>query len=237
MQYHKIKMQRQEIACCWCLTLDFFHITQNMGDEETSHLENRPQVSSPVAPMVPVAEEHRRLFGYRPPNNSRATAPALGTENSLHLSVMQWQHRQGSHKHTYSEYTEKKHLCVWKKKQPLPLQLLRRYRWFWPGSKRKAYSFSKEVTASMCTRKFEAFPTLETAGGYEIPRTGERGNRQLMVLSIPPGGYTVLYLKATTASAKRYKRPLRRTKCLHTFIRTGANAGGCFSFSCQILQR
>lgn len=47
----------------------------------------------------------------------------------------------------------------------------------------------------MCTRKFEAFPTLETAGGYEIPRTGERGNRQLMVLSIPPGGYTVLYLK------------------------------------------
>ena len=62
----------------------------------------------------------------------------------------------------------------------------------------------------MCTRKFEAFPTLETAGGCEIPRTGERGNRQLMVLSIPPGGYTVLYLKATTASAKGYKRPLQK---------------------------
>ena len=45
-----------------------------MGDEETSRLENRPQVSSPVAPMVPVAEEHRRLFGYRPPNNSRASS-------------------------------------------------------------------------------------------------------------------------------------------------------------------
>ena len=48
-----------------------------MGDEETSHLENRLQVSSPVAPMapvVPVAEEHRRLFGYRPPNNSRANS-------------------------------------------------------------------------------------------------------------------------------------------------------------------
>lgn len=74
MQYHKIKMQRQEIACCWCLTLDFFHITYNMGDEETSRLKNRPQVSSPVAPMVPVAEEHGRLFGYRPPNNSRASS-------------------------------------------------------------------------------------------------------------------------------------------------------------------
>ena len=45
-----------------------------MGDEETSRLKNRPQVSSPVAPMVPVAEEHRRLFGYRPPNNSRASS-------------------------------------------------------------------------------------------------------------------------------------------------------------------
>ena len=48
-----------------------------MGDEETSCLENRPQVSSPVAPMapvVPVAEEHRRQFGYRPPNNSRASS-------------------------------------------------------------------------------------------------------------------------------------------------------------------
>ena len=108
-----------------------------------------------------------------------------------------------------------KHLCVWKKKQPLPLQLLRRYGWFWPGSKRKAYSFSKEVTASMCTRKFEVFPTLETAGGYEILRTGERGNRHLMVLSLPPGGYTVLYLKATTASLRGIKGPFRRTKCLH----------------------
>lgn len=60
-----------------------------MGDEETknllkscaenllnavSRLANRPQVSSPVAPVVPVAEEHRRLFGYRQPNNSRASS-------------------------------------------------------------------------------------------------------------------------------------------------------------------
>ena len=62
----------------------------------------------------------------------------------------------------------------------------------------------------MCTRKFEAFPTLKTLGGYEILRTGERGNRQLMVLSLPPGGYTVLFLKATTASAKGYKRPFQK---------------------------
>jgi len=63
-----------------------------MGDEETknllkscaenlltvvSHHENRPQVSSPVttvAPVVPVVEEHSRLFGSRPPNNSHVSS-------------------------------------------------------------------------------------------------------------------------------------------------------------------
>ena len=63
-----------------------------MGDEETKNLlkscaenllnvvsrhENRPQVSSPVTtvtPVVPVVEEHSRLFGYRPPNNSHVSS-------------------------------------------------------------------------------------------------------------------------------------------------------------------
>ena len=116
---------------------------------------------------------------------------------------------RGSHKHTYSAYTDK-NICVWKKKQPLPLQLLRRYRWFWPGSKRKAYSFSKEVTASMCTRKIWGFSNSVNCRRVRNSENRWKGNRQLMVLSIPPGGYTVLYLKATTASAKGYKRPLQK---------------------------
>ncbi len=51
---------------------------------------------------------------------------------------------------------------------------------------------------------------LENAGGCEILRTSERGNRQLMVVSMPAGGYTVPYLKATIASAKGYIRPLQK---------------------------
>ena len=80
------------------------------------------------------------------------------------------------------------------------------------GVEEKRIFFFKGGNSQHVHEKIEAFPTLETAGGYEIPRTGERGNRQLMVLSIPPGGYTVLYLKATTASAKRYKRPLQKNQ-------------------------
>ena len=36
------------------------------------------------------------------------------------------------------------------------------------------------------------------------------GNRQPVVLSIPPGGYTVWYLKLTLGSAKGYLRPLQK---------------------------
>ena len=80
------------------------------------------------------------------------------------------------------------------------------------GLKEKSICFSKGGNSQHVHEKIlEAFPILGTAGGYEILRTGERGNRQLMVLSIPPGGYTVPYLKATIASAKGYIRPLRRT--------------------------
>ena len=55
-----------------------------------------------------------------------------------------------------------------------------------------------------------AFPQLQEGGGYEILRTGDRGNRSLIVLEIPPGGYSVNYLKSTLGSAKAYLRPLQK---------------------------
>ena len=88
----------------------------------------------------------------------------------------------------------------------------------------------------------EAFPILETAGGYEILGTGERGNRQLMVISMPPVGYTVLYLKATIASAKGYIRPLQNNPVFTPSPEQEQMQVGVFlppsifSFSCQILQ-
>lgn len=70
-------------------------------------------------------------------------------------------------------------------------------------------SFSKGENRQHVHEKIlEVFPVLETAEGYEILRTGERGNWQLMALSMRRGGYTVPYLKATIASANGYIRPL-----------------------------
>ena len=78
------------------------------------------------------------------------------------------------------------------------------------GLEERSICFSKGGNSHHVHKKIlEAFPILETAGGYEILRTGEGGNRQLM-LSILPGGYTVPYLKATIASAKGYIRPLQK---------------------------
>ena len=88
----------------------------------------------------------------------------------------------------------------------------------------------------------EAFPILENAGGYEILRTGERGNRQLMVISMPPGGYTVPYLKATIASAKGYIRPLQKDLVFlpspgQEQMQVGVFLPpSIFSFVCEILQ-
>ena len=79
------------------------------------------------------------------------------------------------------------------------------------GLQEERICFSKGGNSQHVHQKIlEAFLILENAGGYDILRTGERGDCQLMVLSIPPGGYTVPYLTATIASAKRYTRSFSR---------------------------
>jgi hypothetical protein len=79
------------------------------------------------------------------------------------------------------------------------------------GLEEQTITFTKSGNSDHVHQKIlEAFPMLAEVGGYEILRTGERSSRQLMVISIPPGGYTVQYLKSTIASAKGYIRPLQR---------------------------
>jgi hypothetical protein len=79
------------------------------------------------------------------------------------------------------------------------------------GLEEQTITFTKSGNSDHVHQKIlEAFPMLAEVGGYEILRTGERSSRQLMVVSIPTGGYTVQYLKSTIASAKGYIRPLQR---------------------------
>lgn len=236
-----------------------------MGDEETknllkscaenllnavSRLENRPQVSSsvtpvaavvPVAPVVPVVEEHRRLFGYRPPNNSRASTsskngkqPApkrriVATSTGDHISIPV--------RNTWT----RTFVCLEKRNATTAPSTFEKVSMALAGLEEKSICFSKGGNSQHVHEKIlEAFPILETAGGYEILRTGERGSRQLMVLSIPPGGYTVPYLKATIASAKGYIRPLQKdlvfTPSEQEQMQVGIFLSPFNFFSCQIVQ-
>lgn len=89
------------------------------------------------------------------------------------------------------------------------------------GLEEQTVCFTKGGNSEHVHQKIiEAFPMLSDVGGYEILRTGERGNRQLMLIGIPPGGYTVAYLKSTIASAKGYIRPLQRDIPLNAAIIT-----------------
>jgi len=97
------------------------------------------------------------------------------------------------------------------------------------GLEEKSICFAKGGNSQHVHEKMlEAFPILENAGGYEILRTGERGNRQLMVLSMPPGRYTVPYLKVTIASARGYIRPLQKDLVFSPSEQEQMQVGVCF---------
>lgn len=152
-----------------------------MGDEETknllktcaenllnavSQLENRPQGSSHVAPMapaapvapavagLPVVEEHRRLFGFRPPNNSRAsTSSRSGKQPAPKRRMVATSTGEQISIPVRNTWT-RTFVCLEKKMQQLPLQPLRRCPWLWLVSKKKVFALQKVATASMYTKKF-----------------------------------------------------------------------------------
>lgn len=227
-----------------------------MGDEETknllktcaenllnavSQLENRPQGSSHVAPMAPVApvapeaaglpvvEEHRRLFGFRPPNNSRAsTSSRSGKQPAPKRRMVATSTGEQISIPVRNTWT-RTFVCLEKKNATTPPSAFEKVSMALAGLEEKSICFAKGGNSQHVHEKIlEAFPILENAGGYEILRTGERGNRQLMVLSMPPGGYTVPYLKATIASAKGYIRPLQKDLVFSPSEQEQMQVGACF---------
>ncbi|CAB3999587.1 PREDICTED: uncharacterized protein LOC107356592 [Paramuricea clavata] len=102
-------------------------------------------------------------------------------------------------------------MCLTKRNAVTPPSTMDKMNMALAGLEEQTITFTKSGNSDHVHQKIlQAFPMLAEVGGYEILRTGERSSRQLMVISIPPVGYTVLYLKSTIASAKGYIRPLQR---------------------------
>lgn len=216
-----------------------------------SRLENRSQDQNEQVPAAAssssVSDEHRRLFGYRPPSStSRAASSSRGnsqgnSRGSTSTSVIS---RQGAPKRRVITTATGQRVAIpvsntWtrtfvylqKKNAVNAPSMVDKVNMAMAGLEEKNICFTKGGNSDHVHLKIlEAFPMLEEAGGYEILRTGERGNRLLMVLSIPPGGYTVVYLKATIASAKGYLRPLQKDLVFHsaTTEQYQTQVGGCF---------
>ena len=222
-----------------------------MGEEETknllktcaenllnavSQLESRPQGSSNVAPVAsaaPVApptvvEEHRRLFGYRAPNNSRASSSTKSGKQPAPKRCMVTTSTGEKLSIPVRNTWTRTFVCLEKKNATTPPSAFEKVSMALAGLEEKSICFSKGGNSQHVHEKIlEAFPILEEAGGYEILRTGERGNRQLMVVSMPPGGYNVPYLKATIASAKGYIRPLQKDLVFSPSDQEQLQVGAC----------
>ncbi len=56
---------------------------------------------------------------------------------------------------------------------------------------------------------FDNYPKLANGGGYELLRQGV--SKQLDVISVPQGGYTVEYISSVVHGAKVYIRLLQKT--------------------------
>ena len=151
------------------------------------------------------AEEHRSLFGYRPPcattgrNKPPQKRKMVTTSTGENISVPV--------RNTWT----RTFVCLTKRNAITPPTTVDKMNTALAGLVEQNISFTKNGNSDHVHQKImEAFPVLAEGGGYEILRAGQRGAWQLMVIAIPPGGYTVTYLKSTINSAKGYVRPLQR---------------------------
>lgn len=67
------------------------------------------------------------------------------------------------------------------------------------------YGLSDELIDDL----LDYYPKLSGGGGFELLRQGV--GKQLEVIPIPPGGYSVEYLQSVVHSAKVYIRPLQKS--------------------------
>ena len=136
-----------------------------------------------------VQEEHRCLFGYRPPapRSSVQSQPASKKNGQPILVKDTWTHSFVRLSQTCDDRTPS---CNEKAKLSMA------------GLGEKRIMFDKNGKWPHINQKLlEAFPKLKDGGGYELLRA-EDSRKTLILLPCPPGGYTITYLKSVLNQAK-----------------------------------
>lgn len=170
----------------------------------TPHLVRPAQV--PITTRPTASEEHRSLFGHKPPSNSKSNHRQPPSKRKMVTSA-NGEHVSIPVRNTWS----RPFVCLPKRNATTAPTATEKVSMALAGLDDRTICFTKGGNSEHVHKKIlEAFPMLADVGGYQILRTGEHSNRQLMVLAIPPGGYTVAYLKSTIGTAKGYLRPYQK---------------------------
>lgn len=181
-------------------------------------------ISIPVAPHVPAAlgvqtptsssalEEHRRLFGYRPPAaTSRSRQSHVSRAASANYTSVRNITTPYSKKILKKNTFTKAFVCLSKVNQRSPPNAAERIRLSLAGLGEQKVTFLKNGNSSHVHEKLlETFPSLLAGGGYEILRTSDGNSKILIDVPCPPMGYDVNFLRSALGQAKGFLRPLQQ---------------------------
>ena len=147
-------------------------------------------------------EEHNRIFGYKPPTT-------VSRNRSGKRSATPGGSRPKYFKH--SSTWSRQFICLSEKGHNHVPSATERINLLLAGLGEKKIQFPAEGNAAEVHESImEAFPALESGGGYEILRSGDGRTKELILIPMPNTGFSVPYLKSVLGQAKGYLRPLQK---------------------------
>ena len=184
------------------------HHTSTTTGATATTTPSRSVATTPVTPSpVPSAlEEHRRIFGFRPPVGPTARRPSVTSRGARNSSKPYF-----VPKNTFT----RAFVCLANTDQEFTPDASERIRLSCAGLGEAKVVFNKEGNAHHVHEKItETFPALGEAGGYELLRKPEGNSKRLIQIPHPPKGFTVQFLKAALGQAKAYLRPIQKNLVL-----------------------
>lgn len=161
-------------------------------------------------------QEHRRIFGYRPPASSSRPPKRPAQRSSSTRGRGSKSPTPYSRQYIPKNTLTKAFVCLAKVNQSYPPNAAERISLSLAGLGEQKVIFEKDGDSKHVHDKLlETFPSLINGGGYEILRTSDGNAKCLIDVPCPPMGYTVSFLKSALGQAKAFVRPLQQDISLH----------------------
>ncbi len=183
-----------------------------------ARLEGERPVGNPAQPSVisgastsTALSEHRRLFGYQTPTSSRSGRPGTfkrgqGQSKKRVITTKTGECLVVPVKNTWT----KLFVCLSLTSNNEVPTTSEKINLSFAGLGEKKVVFDKDGKATHVYEKLVAeYPLLAEGGGFEVLRTTANSSKMLTPLPVPPGGYTVPYLKSVLGQARGFIRPLQ----------------------------